>query len=145
MELPFNEAAVTVTRTSLSAAGQVIAMRDIEDTRIVTVERSRVVPIAISLIGVAIAAAGGIWGSGAALGSGVMLAVVGWLAWIWQEVSHRLIVTVGGAPREAVVSGDRAFLERVEQAVRAAKADAATAPAPAADTSSARPPASPAN
>ncbi|MBN3814270.1 DUF6232 family protein [Paraburkholderia sp. Ac-20347] len=129
MELPFNEAAVTVTRTSLSAAGQVIAMRDIEDTRIVTVERSRVVPIVISLIGVAIAAGGGVWGSGAALGCGVMLIVVGWLAWIWQEVSHRLIVVVGGAPREAVTSGDRAFLERVQQAVRAAKADAPAAPA----------------
>jgi hypothetical protein len=121
MELPFNEAGVSVTRTALSAAGQVFPLRDIDDLRIVVGRRNRVVPMLLSLIGVAIAAVGGAYGSAVGLVCGVMLVVVGWLAWIWQEATHRLFVVTGGVSREAVWSADRAFLERVEQAVRAAK------------------------
>ncbi|SDC14024.1 DUF6232 family protein [Paraburkholderia lycopersici] len=138
MELPFNEAAVSVTRNALSAAGQVYPLRDIDDVRIVTGRRSRAVPITISLAGVAIAAVGGAFGSAAGLVCGVMLVVVGWLAWIWQEAVHRLYVVTGGEPREAIASGDHAFLERVEQAVRAAKATQA-AQAAQADGGTTRP------
>ncbi|WP_322031004.1 DUF6232 family protein [Paraburkholderia sp. J76] len=122
MELPFNEAAVSVTRNALSAAGQVFPMRDIDDVRIVIGRRSRVVPIAISLVGAAGAVVGGVLGSAAGLACGVMVIVVGWLAWLWQEALHRLYVVTGGESREAVTSLDAAFLERVEQAVRTAKA-----------------------
>ncbi|WP_233272746.1 DUF6232 family protein [Paraburkholderia acidisoli] len=122
MELPFNEAAVSVTRSALSAAGQVFPLREIDDVRIVAGRRNRGLPIAISLAGVVLAAVGGAFGSAAGLAIGVMLVVVGWLAWIWQESVHRLYVVMGGEPREAVTSGDRAFLDRVEAAVRAAKA-----------------------
>jgi hypothetical protein len=122
MELPFNEAGVSVTRSALSAAGQVFPLRDIEDVRIVIGRRSRVVPCLISLAGVAGAAVGGALGSAAGLACGVMVVVVGWLAWIWQEAIHRLYVVTGGESREAIQSLDPAFLDRVEQAVRAAKA-----------------------
>ena len=43
--------------------------------------RSRVVPIAISLVGAAGAVVGGVLGSAAGLACGVMVIVVGWLAW----------------------------------------------------------------
>jgi len=129
MELPFNEAGVSVTRTALSAAGQVFPLRDIDDLRIVAGQRKRTVPIALSLIGVALAAVGGAYGSGAGLACGVMMVVVGWLAWIWQEARHQLFVVTGGESREAVWSADLAFLERVEQAVRSAKAASAEASA----------------
>ncbi|WP_322104549.1 DUF6232 family protein [Paraburkholderia sp. J41] len=122
MELPFNEAAVSVTRSALSAAGQVFPLREIDDVRVVTGRRNRGVPVGISLAGVALAAVGAVFGSAPGLAIGVMLVVVGWLAWIWQEAIHRLYVVTGGESREAVTSGDRAFLERVEAAVRAAKA-----------------------
>ncbi len=122
MELPFNEAAVSVTRNALSAAGQVFPMRDIEDVRIVIGRRSRVVPIAISLVGAAGAVVGGVLGSASGLACGVMVIVVGWLAWLWQEAVHRLYVVTGGESREAVTSLDPAFLERVQEAVRIAKA-----------------------
>ncbi|HTR11031.1 MAG TPA: DUF6232 family protein [Paraburkholderia sp.] len=122
MELPFNEAGVSVTRSALSAGGQVFPMRDIEDVRIVIGRRNRVVPTLISLAGVTLAAVGGAFGSAVALACGVMFVVVGWLAWIWQEAIHRFYVVTGGEPREALSSLDRAFLDRVEQAVRAARA-----------------------
>ncbi|CAB3791164.1 hypothetical protein LMG28688_03252 [Paraburkholderia caffeinitolerans] len=134
MELPFNEAGVSVTRTALSSAGQVFPLRDIDDMRIVFGQRKRTVPIALALIGVALAAVGGAYGSGAGLGCGVMLVVVGWLAWIWQDAKHQLIVVTGGESREAVWSADIVFLERVEQAVRAAKATSATNGSPARPT-----------
>ncbi|MBN3855614.1 MULTISPECIES: DUF6232 family protein [unclassified Paraburkholderia] len=130
MDLPFNEAGVSVTRSTLSAAGQIFALRDIDDLRVVTIGRNRLVPVLLSLIGVALAAFGGVYSSGAGLGCGVMMIVVGWLAWIWQEVTHRLMVVTKGETREAVVSSDRTFVERVEQAVRAAKAASADTPAP---------------
>lgn len=129
MELPFNEAGVSVTRTALSAAGQVFPLRDIDDLRIVAGQRKRTVPIVLALIGVALAAVGGAYGSGAGLACGAMMVVVGWLAWIWQEAKHQLFVVTGGESREAVWSADLAFLERVEQAVRAAKAASAEASA----------------
>jgi hypothetical protein len=132
MELPFNEAGVSVTRSALSAAGQVFPLRDIEDVRIVIGRRSRVVPSLISLAGAAVAVAGGVFGSMAVLACGVMFVVVGWLAWIWQEAIHRLYVVTGGESREAIQSLDPAFLDRVEQAVRAAKAAQATQGAPGA-------------
>jgi len=127
MELPFNEAGVSVTRTALSAAGQVFPLRDIDDLRIVVGQRKRTVPIVLALIGVALAALGGAYHSGAGLACGAMMVVVGWLAWIWQEAKHQLFVVTGGESREAVWSADLAFLERVEQAVRAARAASAQA------------------
>lgn len=138
MELPFNEAGVSVTRSVLSSGGQVFPLRDIEDVRIVIGRRSRLVPTLISVAGVALAAVGGAFGSAAGLACGVMFVVVGWLAWIWQEATHRLYVVIGGESREAVSSLDRAFLDRVDQAVRAAKA-AQAAQAAQAESSSTRP------
>lgn len=131
MELPFNEAGVTITRTALSVAGQVFALREIDDVRAVTVQRNRAVPVALSVAGVALAIVGGVYGSAAGLVCGAMLAVVGWLTWMSQDVTHRLIVVVGGESREALTSLDRTFVERVEQAVRlalAARGDNAAAP-----------------
>lgn len=133
MELPFNERGVSVTRTALSVAGQVIALREVEDLRVVTVARNRVVPWVLSLIGVAGLAAGLWLGLAVATVCGAMMIVVGWLTWITQDVTYRLIVVTGGDAREALSSLDRAFVERVAQVVRDAtggKADAASRAAP---------------
>jgi hypothetical protein len=133
MELPFNERGVSVTRNALSVAGQVIALRDIEDLRVVTVPRNRVVPWLLSLIGLAGLAAGLWFGSAVAIVCGTMMVVVGWLTWITQDVTHQLIVVTGGDTREALSSLDRAFVERVAQVIRDAtanKADAASRAAP---------------
>jgi hypothetical protein len=120
MELPFSEGGVSVTRTALSVAGQLFALREIDDLQIVTVRRNRIVPIAVSVAGAVLGAAGGVYGSAAALVCGLMLVVVGLLTWYTQDVTHRLIVVTGGERREALTSLDRAFVERVEQAVRLA-------------------------
>jgi hypothetical protein len=139
MELPFNERGVSVTRTALSVAGQVIALRDVEDLRIVTVGRNRVVPWLLSLAGVAGFAGGLGFGSSVAIVCGAMMIVVGWLTWITQDVSYRLIVVTGGKPgeareeREALSSLDREFVERVAGVIRdatAGKGDAASRAAP---------------
>lgn len=122
MELPFNEAGVSVTRNALSVAGQVFALRDIEDLQVITGRRSRVVPIVLAVTSVALATWGGVHGSGAALFCGVMLFVVGLIAWFTQDAPHRLIVVIGGEQREALTSLDRGFAERVEQVVRFAMA-----------------------
>jgi hypothetical protein len=135
MDTPFNERGVSVTRNALSAAGQVFPLRDIQDVRVVTVRKNKLVPWALSLIGVAGVIAGGAFGSPAALVVGVMLIVVGWLTWRTQDVTHRLMVQTGGSEREALSSIDLPFVERVAQTVRDALAAAeakatATATAP---------------
>jgi hypothetical protein len=122
MELPFNEAGVSVTRNALSVAGQVFALRDIEDVQVVTGRRNRTVPIVFAVTSVALAAWGGLHGSGAALFCGVMLFVVGLIAWFTQDAPHRLIVVIKGERREALSSMDRSFAERVEQVLRLAMA-----------------------
>jgi hypothetical protein len=118
MDLPFNERGVSVTRNALSAAGQVFPLREIGGVRVVTVPRNRSLPIVISVIGAAGTAVGGVFRSPAGIVCGLMLVVVGWLTWISQDVTHRLIVQSGGGEREALSSLDLDFVERVAQTVR---------------------------
>jgi hypothetical protein len=121
MDIPFNDRGVSVTRNALSAAGQVFPLRDIRSVRVVTLQRNKVVPVALSLIGVAGAIVGGAFGWSAVMVCGVMLVVVGWLTWITQDVTHRLIVETAEHEREALSSLDLQFVERVAQVVREAK------------------------
>ena len=125
MENAFNERGVTITRNGLSAAGQVFPLRDIRNVDVVKIPKNRLVPWLISLIGVAAAIAGGIGGSSGALVVGVMLAVVGYLAWTTQDITYRLMVEMPDGKREALSSVDPEFVERVAQIVR--EACAATA------------------
>jgi Family of unknown function (DUF6232) len=127
MENTFNERGVMITRNALSAGGQVFALRDIQDVRVVITRKNKTFPAAISIVGAAVAAVGALYRSGAALGIGVMLVVVGALAWRWQDVMHQLVVKTPQGEREAVSSPDPDFLARVEQAVRAALANSASA------------------
>ncbi|QYD72235.1 hypothetical protein KZJ38_35435 [Paraburkholderia edwinii] len=118
MDLPFNERGVSVTRNALSAAGQVFPLREIGGVRVVTVPRNRSLPIVISVVGAAGTVVGGVFQSPAGIVCGLMLVVVGWLTWISQDVTHRLIVQSGSGEREALSSLDLDFVERVAQTVR---------------------------
>jgi hypothetical protein len=126
MNIPFNERGVSVTRNALSSAGQVFPLREISTVRVITVPRNKWLPIAISVIGAVGAAVGGGFWSPAGIVCGVMLIVVGWLTWISQDVTHRLLVQSGGSEREALSSLDLEFAERVAQTVRDALANAPT-------------------
>lgn len=140
MELPFNERGVSVTRNSLSAGGQVFALREIQNVRVETVQKNRIVPLLISLAGLAGAIAGGAFGSSAGLVCGVMLIVVGLLSWFTQDITHRLIVETASGDREALSSIEREFVVRVEQTVLQARAAMGT---PGATTPGATAPARP--
>jgi len=133
MDTPFNDRGVSVTRNALSAAGQVFPLREIRNVRVVTVRKNKILPIAISVIGLFGAIAGGIFRSPAGMVCGAMLAVVGWLTWTTQDVMHRLIVETSSGEREALSSIDRDFVERVAQVVRQTMAAAQQAGAAAAD------------
>lgn len=122
MELPFNEAGVSVTRNALSVAGQVFPLRDIDDVQLVTVHRNHVLPIALSVIGAVLSVYGYFDDSVAAFVCGLMLFVVGILTWYSQDVTFRLIVVTHGERREALISLDPFFVERVEQVLRFAMA-----------------------
>jgi hypothetical protein len=83
------------------------------------------VPIVISVAGLIGAIVGAVLHSPAGLVCGIMLIVVGWLTWITQDVTHRLIVKTADGEREALMSTDREFVERVGAAVQRAKTAAA--------------------
>jgi Family of unknown function (DUF6232) len=120
MDIPFNERGVSVTRNALSAGGQVFPLRELTGVRVLTVPKNKWVPRAISLTGAAAVITGGIFSSSVGIVCGVMLIVVGWLTWISQDVTHRLLVVAGGTEREALSSTDLDFVERVAQTVRGA-------------------------
>lgn len=122
METPFNDRGVSVTRNALSSAGQVFPLRDIVDVQVVTVQKNKVLPRTISLLGLVGAIVGGILRSPIALVCGTMLVVVGWLTWATQDITHRLMVQTTHGVREALMSTDREFVERVAVAVHEAKA-----------------------
>lgn len=125
METPFNDRGVSVTRNALSSAGQVFPLRDIVSVRVVTVPKNKVLPLAISLVGLVGAIVGGIVRSPVGMVCGTMLIVVGWLTWATQDVTHRLMVLTANGEREALMSTDRDFVARVGVAVDEAKATAA--------------------
>ena len=133
METPFNDRGVSVTRNALSAAGQVFPLREVKSVRVVTVQKNRILPVTISVIGLIGAAVGGVFRSPVAIVCGVMLIVVGWLTWATQDVTHRLIVETSSGEREALSSIDLEFVERVAHTVRetmAAAPVAAATPSP---------------
>ncbi|CAB3642249.1 hypothetical protein LMG24238_00378 [Paraburkholderia sediminicola] len=125
METPFNDRGVSVTRNALSSAGQVFPLRDIVDVQVVTVQKNKALPRAISLLGLVGAIVGGIWRSPVGMVCGTMLVVVGWLTWATQDITHRLMVQTANGLREALMSTDREFVEQVAAAVHEAKAVAA--------------------
>jgi len=129
METPFNDRGVSVTRNALSSAGQVFPLRDIVSVKVVTVQKNKVLPITISVVGLVGAIVGGVLRAPVGIVCGVMLAVVGWLTWATQDVTHRLMVQTANGEREALSSVDRDFVERVGAAVNEAKSAAASASA----------------
>ena len=126
METPFNDRGVSVTRNALSSAGQVFPLRDIVSVEVVTVQKNKVLPVTISLLGLVGAIVGGALRSPAGMVCGAMLVVVGWLTWATQDITHRLMVQTANGEREALSSVDREFVERVGAAVNEAKGAAAS-------------------
>lgn len=125
MEIPFNDRGVSVTRNALSSAGQVFPLRDIVDVQVVTVPKNKVLPYVISGLGLIGGIVGAVFRSPSGMVCGTMLVVVGWLTWATQDVTHRLMVQTAAGVREALMSTDREFVERVAAAVHEAKAAAA--------------------
>ncbi len=122
MDNTFNERGVMITRNGLSAGGQIFSLREIQSARIETIQKNKILPLTLSLSGVAIAIGGGIAVSGAAMTLGIMLFVVGILAWTTQDINHRLLVSTQGGDREALTSPDLDFVKRVDQALQGALA-----------------------
>jgi len=115
MDNSFNERGVMITRNGLSAGGQIFSLREITSARTETIQKNKILPVSLSSIGAVAAIAGGVMGSGAAVTLGVMLIVVGWLAWTTQDITHRLMVTTPNGDKEAFTSPDLDFVARVEQ------------------------------
>ena len=132
MDNTFNERGVAITRNGLSAGGQLFALREIRATRIVTVHKNRIVPVAISLTGLALAVFGTLRGAAVATVPGIMLVVVGWLAWRTQDITHRLMIGTESGEREALTSPDLEFVQRVDATLQRALTSAAGAPQTAA-------------
>jgi len=122
-DLPFNERGITLTRMALSASGQIFPLRDLVDAAVVMVPRQKPLPIALSVIGAIVAVAGALSGSGPALVLGIMIAVVGYLTWITQDVVYRMMVTTAQGQREVFSTKELAFADRVAALVRVAIAD----------------------
>ena len=119
----FNENGVTVSDTTVNIPGQPLRISDIRSTRVVSDKRRLVLPLSISIIGLILLVVGFMRTSGALWVPGIMLAVVGWLAWSSQDARHRLFVTTETKGEvEALVSADFAFLERVAGAIHTARA-----------------------
>jgi hypothetical protein len=134
-DLPFNERGITFARAGLSAAGQLFPLRDLRGGTVKKIPRQKSVPIALSVTGAVVAVIGGVLGSGPALVLGIMIAVVGYLSWITQDVIYRMYVTVPDGEREVLTTKDEAFAQRVATLVNeAVAAQAASQAATRAET-----------
>ena len=113
MDTPFNERGVTLSRAGLSASGQMIPLRDLRAARVVMIPRKKPLPIILGLIGLFVLGAGIATGAGAALVLGAMIAVVGYLSWITQDVIYQLMVTTPDGEREVLITKDQEFADKV--------------------------------
>ena len=113
MDTPFNEHGVTLSRAGLSASGQMIPLRELRAARVVKIERKKPLPVGLAVIGVVMLGVGIATGAGAALVLGVMIAVVGYLSWITQDVIYQLMVSTSDGEREVLVTKDQEFADRV--------------------------------
>lgn len=127
MDTPFNERGVTLSRAGLSASGQMIPLRDLRTARVVRIDRKKPLPVILALIGIVVLGVGIATGSGAALVIGVMVAVVGYLSWITQDVIYQLLVTTPVDEREVLITRDQEFADRVAALVADAVAKHAQA------------------
>ena len=117
-----SENGVTVTETAVNIPGQPLRISDIRSMRVMSEKRGLALPISISVIGVILVVIGFLKASGAFWVPGVMLAVVGWLAWKSQDTRHRLFVTTESKGEvEALWSADLAFVQRVVGAIDTAR------------------------
>jgi hypothetical protein len=128
-DLPFNERGITFARAGLSASGQLFPLRDLRSATVRRVPKQKPLPIAVGVIGIIVAATGGILGSGPALLLGIMVAAVGYLSWITQDVIYRMYVTVPDGEREVFTTKDEEFAQRVAALVNEAVAVQAAAKA----------------
>ncbi|SAL71753.1 hypothetical protein AWB71_04419 [Caballeronia peredens] len=113
MDTPFNERGVTLSRAGLSASGQMIPMRDLRAARVIRIPRQKPLPVIIALSGAVVFGAGIVTGAGAALVLGVMIAVVGYLTWITQDVIFQLMVATPDGEREVLITKDQEFADKV--------------------------------
>ncbi|MDR5735192.1 DUF6232 family protein [Caballeronia sp. LZ025] len=113
MDTPFNERGVTLSRAGLSASGQMIPLRELRAARVVKIERKKPLPVGLAVIGVVMLGVGIATGAGAALVLGVMIAVVGYLSWITQDVIYQLMVSTSDGEREVLITKDQEFADRV--------------------------------
>lgn len=132
-EPPFNERGVTLSRAGLSAAGQMFPLRDLRSARVVRISRKKPLPITMGVIGLVALVVGAIIGSGPALVLGLMIAVVGYLSWITQDVIYQLLVTTPDGEREVLITKDQEFADRVAVLVHEAIAKHARNTAPSAN------------
>jgi hypothetical protein len=113
MDTPFNERGVTLSRAGLSASGQMIPLRDLRGARVVRIDRKKPLPIGLAVIGLGIFGVGLSNGSGAFLVIGVMIAVVGYLSWITQDVVYQLMADTPDGEREVLITKDQEFADKV--------------------------------
>ena len=114
----FNERGVTITHNALNAGGQMFALNDIRNTHIVKGQKNKILPLSLICPGLALTVIGGITLSGAGLTLGLMLMVIGALAWLFQDVQHRLMVDTSNGEREVLSSAGLDFVQRVDHALR---------------------------
>ena len=119
----FNENGVSVSETAVNIPGQPIRIADIRAVRVAADKNRVVLPISISVVGLVLLVIGFMRASGAFWVPGLMLTVVGWLAWWTQDTQNRLYVdTLSKGEIEALASADPAFIERVAAAIATARA-----------------------
>jgi hypothetical protein len=118
----FDEAGITVTNTRLVVPGQVHSLRDVQAAHVLLSRHDRAVPMTLMIAGVALGATGLFIASGAGAFLGLMMVVVGWIAWRFQDIVHRVILVGPAGEVVAFVNADAALVQRVAAATVAALA-----------------------
>ena len=116
----FDEAGIKITSARMVVPGQVHSLRDVQAVHAVVSRHDRVLPLIIMTPGLVLGVGGLFRQSGAAAFLGLMLLVVGGIAWRFQDIVHRVILTGPAGETVALVNPDLVLVERVVIATSAA-------------------------
>lgn len=116
----FQEDNLSITAEALLAPAHRVPLTQIRAVRTLAWREWRLAAT-LAALGLALAGYGAATRGGPALAVGVMLAVVGWLAWLTQAWTHRILITTDEGEIAVYETRDADQAQRIVHIVRTAR------------------------
>lgn len=113
----FDESGVTISASRIVTFGQPFPLKDATAARLAEDHPHLMIAIPVAIIGLLVGIYGGFAHSSPTMVIGFMVIVVGFLAWRFQSLRHRVFLVRESGDTEVLSVSDLGFAERVRHAL----------------------------